>query len=462
MGLKSAGLTALALASLTIWSVGAQAQTLTDALINAYHNAAQLKSGRAALRGADESVAQAFAATRMSVDLSGSSSGTYLSVPLPTSGASHMSYASSLSLSAKLLIWDGNGSKLAIEAATQNILAARTNLIDTEQLVLLNAVSAFMNMRRDAQFLQLAENNKSVIARQVQAAKDRFEVGEIRRTDVSQAEARLAGALSMVALRQGNLEISRGAYYLATGTYPGVLRAPPPTPKLPSTLARATSIALQKHPSVQRAKYVAKLAQINIYRAEAAMKPKISLAGNLNVTANAMTGDTASISIIGSAPIYHGGALTSALRQSRAIKEQSRADLQRAGQVVTQNVRMFWARLQIARASITARQKEVRASRTALRGIREEANLGARTTLDVLDAERQLVQAETDLASAKRDEYVAVYSLLSGMGLLTVSHLQLGIKTYDAVAHFKKVKKAPGPTRRGKLLSKILTRAGKN
>ncbi len=454
-GFKSGAFAAVFTAGLLVSVTAVTAQSLTDALISAYRHSAELKSGQAALRSTDENVAIALAALRPALSASTSAGYThFFSTGLTTSAAS-------LALSLDLMLWDGGASKLAIEVAKENVAAVRQTLIDTEQQVLLAAVTSFMDMRRDAQFLQLAENNRAVIARQVQAARDRFEVGEIRRTDVSQAEARLAAALSMIALRQGNLEISREAYHIATGHYPGILQSPPPLPRVPSTLAAAKSIANRTHPAILRSRHMSKVAELNVYRAEAAMKPSIALSGTLGINANVATGDTAGVAITGSAPIYRGGALTAAYRQAVALEEQARADLQLTGLLVQQNVTRFWAQLQIARASITARQKEVRASRVALRGIREEANLGARTTLDVLDAERELVEAETNLVAAKRDQYVAVYSLLSAMGLLTEDHLQLGIATYDVNDNYNKVSTAPGPTDRAKLLEKIFTRAGK-
>ena len=200
---------------------------------------------------------------------------------------------------------------------------------------------------------------------------------------------------------------------------------------------------------------------MNVLRAEAAMKPTFKLSGNATDSSASLTGDSVSIGITGSVTLYAGGALSSALRQAQALQQKSRADIQLAGLTVTQQVTRAWSQLQIARASITARQKEVRASRVFLRGVREEANLGARTTLDVLNAERDLLKAQTDLAAARRDETVAVYSPLSAMGLLTVKHLKLGIKPYDVDENYNRVSNAPGPTDRGKLLNKILTRAGK-
>ncbi|MCA8867258.1 MAG: TolC family outer membrane protein [Rhodobacteraceae bacterium] len=431
------------------------AQSLTDAMISAYRNSPQLKSEQAALRSVDEGVAQAVGAIRPSLSMTASTGFIH------SFRTDSTTRAATLALSAQMVLWDGGTTKLAIEAARMNVVIGRESLVDVEQSILLNAATAFMNMRRDTQSLQLAENSGRVILRQVQAAKDRFEVGEVRRTDVSQAEARYAGARSTIALQQGTLEISRESYFVATGTYPGALQPPPPLPKLPATLEDAKSIAMRNHPAILRARHLAELAEINVFRAEAAMKPTISISGNLGVNANLITGDSASLSIGGNAPIYSGGQLTSAYRQALALREKSLSDIQLTGLQVTRNVTLYWSQLKIARASISARQQEVNASRIALRGIREEADLGARTTLDVLDAESETFAAETNLVTAIRDENVAAYSLLSAMGLLTVQHLKLGIKTYDTNANYKKVYLAPGPTNRGELLDKIFTRAGR-
>jgi outer membrane protein len=442
-----------AFAIVTIVANGVSAHTLTDALIKAYRNSAQLKSEQASLRATDEGVAQAWAALRPT--LSGTATGTRTHF----FSTGNRTTSDSLALSASLLMWDGGNTELGVEVARMAVVMAREGLNDIEQQVLLNAVVAFMDMRRDAQFLQLADSNRRVIAKQVQAAKDRFEVGEIRRTDVSQAEARLAGALSIVAIRQGNLEIAREAFHVAVGEYPDNLQSPPALPRIPSSIDAAKSISMRNHPTILRSRHLLKIADLNVLRAEAAMKVSISLSGSLSVSSTST--ETASISIIGSVPIYSGGALASAHRQTLALQEKARADIQLAGLLVSQNTTRYWAQLQIAKASITARQKEVRASRVALRGIREEADLGARTTLDVLDAEASLVGAETNIVAAKRDQYVAVYSLLSAMGLLTVNHLQLGIKTYDPNINYNAVSTAPPASDRGKLLEKIFTRAGK-
>jgi outer membrane protein len=197
------------------------AETLADTLIAAYRNANLLDRQRAVVRAADEDVAQAVAALRPVVAIAGSASDTYRS-----------DMDATLSLTADLLLFDGGASRLAIEAARESVLATRAALVAEEQTVLLDAVVAYMDFRRDTQALSVAQNNVRVIARELEAARDRFEVGEITRTDVSQAEARLAEARSNLAVTRGDVEVSRAAFNLAVGELPGDLAPPPPEPAL--------------------------------------------------------------------------------------------------------------------------------------------------------------------------------------------------------------------------------------
>ncbi len=431
------------------------AENLTSALISAYRRSPQIKAQRANLRGTDEDVAKAWAARRPTLSAQASAGINHL-----FAFNSDTQFAT-LSLAASLTLWDGGMTDLAIRSAKAGVTVGRETLVETEQSVLLAAITAYMDMRRDEKLLEVARTSLEVAAQQVKATRDRFQVGEVRRTDVSQVEARLALAQSIVALRQGTLEISREAYHVAVGKYPGRLAPPPPLPKLPKTEAAARALALKRHPAIRRAQALVKIADLNVARARAAMKPRVMLQGNLGINANAVTGDTATVSIVGSVPIYQGGSLTSAVRKAQALAQKARFDLQRAGQLVSQGVNRAWAQLAIARATITARRKEVESARVALNGIRDEASLGSRTALDVLDAEKVLFQAQTNLASARHDEEIAAYSLLSSMGLLTARHLGLGIKTYDPATHYRKLEKAAGPSKRGKLLDKILRRAGK-
>jgi len=445
----------IAAVSVCLAPVSAGAETLADALISAYKNSPELKAQRASLRGTDEGVAQAWAARRPTL-----SAQTSAGINHSFAFNSDSSFAT-LTLAASLTLWDGGMTDLAIRTAKASVKVGRATLIETEQRVLLAAVTAYMDMSRDKKLLKLANTSFNVASEQVKASRDRLEVGEVRRTDVSQVEARQALAQSIVALRQGTLEISREAYHVAMGIYPGSVAPPSTLPPLPKTKSAARALGLRLHPSMVRAQNLITIADLNVARARAAMKPRITLQGSLGVNANAPTGDTASLSIIGSAPIYQGGSLTSALRQAQVLAEKARFDLQRSGQLVVQGVNRRWSQLMIARATIAARQKEVSSAEVALRGIRDQASLGGSTALDVLDAERVLFKAQTNLATAHHDEEIAAYGLLSATGLLTADHLGLGVKIYDPAKHYHQVEKAPGPSKRGKLLQRILHRAGR-
>jgi len=446
----------IAVVSVCLLAGSAGAETLTDALISAYKNSPDLKAQRASLRGTDEDVAKAWAARRPTL-----SAQTSTGINHSFAFNSDSSFAT-LNLAASLTLWDGGMSKLAIKTAKASVKVGRATLIETEQRALMAAVTAYMDMIRDKNLLKLADTSLDVASQQVKASHDRLAVGEVRRTDVSQVEARQALAQSIVALRQGTLEISREAYHIATGVYPGGLAPPSTLPPLPKTENAARALGLRLHPSIVRAHNLITIADLNVARARAAMRPRITLQGSLGINANAPTGDTASLSINGSMPIYQGGSLTSTLRQAQVLAEKARFDLQRSGQLVVQGVNRRWSQLMIARATITARRNEVSSAQVALRGIRDQANLGTSTALDVLDAERVLFEARTNFATAHHDEEIAAYGLLSATGLLTAQHLGLGVKIYDPAKHYHQVEKAPGPSKRSKLLQRLLHRAGQN
>lgn len=440
---------------LSFSATAASAQTLEQALIGAYEYHPSLAVSRSALRAADEGVAQARAGKRPSITGNAragiSSADRFDGVP---------SDSSSITIDGTLPIFDGGDTAAAIEGALANIDRARAALVGTEQSVLLDAVTAYGDVRRDTQFVSLAQNNVRVISSQLQAARDRFEVGEVTRTDVAQARARRAAAQSNLVANEGALARSREAYIAAIGTAPDDLAPPPPLPALPATLADAEGVALRTHPSILASQELVRQAETDIARARAASRPTLSATAQIassQTTFDSQT-DTATIGLQAAVPLYRGGALSSRIRQANATLEQRQAELQDAGRIVRQNVASAWANLTVARASITASRQQITAARVAFEGVREEARLGARTTLEVLDGEQELLNAQSNLVSGERDEYVAVYSLLASMGLLTVQHLGLDVETYDPVDNFNRVQAGPFSTSRGDALDRILGR----
>ena len=437
-----------------------RAETLADALIAAYRNSNLLEQNQAVLRAADEDVAQAVASLRPVVAFIADGQYGY-SQTLLDSGitVSNDGLFANYSVTAQMTLFDFGRTQLAIEAAKEIVLATREALIAIEQQVLLAAVSAFVDVRLQQEIVSLRENNVRVITEQLRAAQDRFDVGEVTRTDVAQAEARLAEARANLVVAQGDLAIARENYRAATGNYPGVLSAPPAPPRTAATLDAARSVALRTHPSIRQAQREVKAAELNVARARANMKPTVAAQAQLSVDQDNLQENGVGINF--NQTIYSGGALSSALRQAMANRDASFAGLKQRGVEVAETVGIVWSNLDVADASIAATEQQISAAQIAFDGVREEASLGARTTLDVLDAEQDLLDARASRLSAVAQRYIGIYQLLASMGLLTVDHLALGIPTYDPAAYYNAVRRAPTSIQ-GKKLDRILRSVGSN
>ncbi len=444
------GATAMALA---LSATSAAAETLTDALIAAYRTSGLLEQNRALLRATDEDVAQAVAALRPVLTWVATS--RYAE---PTQGDE---LTGSVGLNASLLLFDFGASRLNVDIQKETVLATRAALVSVEQQVLLRGVAAFLGVRRESAFVSLRENNLRLIQEQLRAAQDRFEVGEITRTDVSIAEARLASARSGLAAAQGSLTRAIAEYVTVTGRTPGQLQPPPPAPASAATLSDAIAIAMSREPSLEQRQREVTAAELAINSAAARLRPALNARAGVSVDEDG--DDSSSLTLELSGPIYRGGQLTSQIRQQRARAEAARAVLLTTGQDVEQGVRNAWADLTVAGASLAASNEEVRAAQLALRGAREEFNVGARTTLDVLDLEQDLLDAQTNRVAAEIDRTQAVYGLLESMGLLTVDHLELGIPTYDPAAYYNAVEGAPtrDVSPQGERLDRVLRSLGR-
>ena len=433
------------------------AESLTDALISAYQNNPTLKLNRAALRARDEAVAQARAGKRPVVDANGS--GT---ISASSNSTRDITDTYQASLDASLVLYDGGQTRSAIESAMADVSAARASLVGIEQEILLDATTAYMDVRRDARFVLLAQDNIRVLTEQVRAARNRFEVGEVTRTDVAQARARLAAAESNLSASRGALVRSEQNYLATVGNVAGNPAPPPPLPVIPKSLDAVQSVAMREHPTINEARFNERAARFDVARARGRLRPSVSASGKVGYSRNTITyGDgntSAAITLQGKIPLYQGGVLSSLVRQANDILARRKAELQDAGRVVIQTTAIAWANLNVARASIAANRQQVDAARIAFEGVTEEAKLGARTTLDALNAEQELLTAQSDLVAAQRDEYVAAYKVLSSMGLLTVKHLNLGIETYDPALNYNRVQNAPYGGFDGSVVDKIRDR----
>lgn len=452
----------------TVSAVSVQAETLTDALISAFNHSGLLEQNRALLRAADEDVAIAMAALRPIVSYTASLSRNFsrgVNREFATNLPENNSTTSTIGIAAELLLFDGGQSKFAIEAAKENVLATRSRLLGVEQGVLLRAIEAFMNVRRAAETVALRQSNTRLITQELRAARDRFEVGEVTRTDVALAEARLAAARSALAAAEGSYISATEEYRAAIGHKPKNLKAPRKLPQTAGSVEEAKSIAVRSHPDMHAAQHDVAAADLNVLRADAAMSGTIRLRGGLNHTENLSSRtavNSGSISLEANVPIYQGGRLSALHRQAMARRDASRSGLHVTRHGVVQNVGNAFAQMRVAAASRQASERQIRAANVAFRGVREEAQVGSRTTLDVLNAEQELLDARSGLISAQTDEFIAAYRALASMGLLTAKHLNLPVQHYDPAAYYNLVKDAPARSVQGEKLNRVLRSLGKN
>ncbi|MCA2010419.1 TolC family outer membrane protein [Cereibacter sphaeroides] len=437
----------------------ASGESLADALAAAYRNSNLLEQNRALLRAADEDVQQAVADLLPVVNFISSASTSDTRYDLSTS----------LSLEASLTLLDFGRGRLSVAATREGVMATRAALVSIEQNVLLNAVTAYMTLYSDLQAVSLQRNNVTVITQQLRAARERFELGDSTRTDVALAEARLAASRSALALAQGNVAIDREVYNLAVGAYPSSLDSPPSLPRLPASLEAAQEIARQNHPSITQVQHLVAAEDMttDIIRRQRYGTVTGSASATYSDTTGsprgANDGSTSDISasVRYSVPLYSGGALSSAERQQVARAQSQRSNLHQTMATVRQSVAASWAQLQIARASVVASDQQISATQSAYDAVRAEAELGSRTTLDVLDAEQELLDARSSRIAAAANVQLAAYSLLASMGQLTVEALNLGIPTYDVEAYGAGLRHAPAPatrSRQGDALDRIMGR----
>jgi len=440
----------------------ARAESLADALIAAYRNSNLLEQNQAVLRAADEDVAIAVARLRPVVEYTIQSTWSRAESSFFANSPLDSNLTSALQLAASLTIFDFGRNRLGIEIAEASVMATRQALIGVEQRVLLDAVDAYVEVGFRTSIVALRQSNVRLITQELRAATDRFDVGEVTRTDVALAEAALAQARSGLATAQGDLDFARERYKAATGNYPGRLAGLPRAPATANSLDAARAVGLRTHPDILQSQFLVKVTDLQAGLAEAQMQPTVtgSVQGRRVFTTPTDGLGSFSTSLTFNQTLYAGGELSARFRKALQQKDQARAGLQQAGVVVSENVGRAWTTIDVSRASIASGDEQIRAAQVAFDGVREEAALGARTTLDVLDAEQNLLDARAARLDAEANLYVGVYQLLATMGLLTADHLRLGIPTYDVGAYYGAVRNAPAHSPQGKKLDRILKSIG--
>jgi len=453
--LKVSGKAVLAIAASLAFAGAGQAESLKSALAKAYENSGVLAQNQALLNAADESVVAAAGALLPAVQASISQSYR------KTEGVSDISDSTSFSISARMPIYDFGRGQLGIDLAKEAVAGTRLQLASIEQSVLLNAIEAFMQYRQATELVRLRENNLKVIDQELRAANDRFEVGEITRTDVAMAEAAKAQSLSALAQARGDLERSTEAYMMAVGSKPNSPDAPVNLPSLPASASAAKAAAAKGHPDVLAAQSQVKQAEIRLAQAEANAMPGISLSGSLsrsdqtslNMTSSANLGVEATI------PLYQGGQIDSGVRQATAQLSSAKSALRVAVLNSDLQVGSAYARLTVARANMQATEQQIAAAQIAFDGLREEAKLGARTTLDVLNAEQNLLDAKANRVIASTEVVNATYAVVAALGQLSAKGLGLQVDLFDPEAYAATVQTA-APSMRGLQLDKVLGKLG--
>jgi TolC family type I secretion outer membrane protein len=423
-----------------LFSPWAQATSLEEALSQAYESNPTLQASRAELRATDEEIAQAKSLRRPTIDVTGDVG----SRSVDNDFDSGTDGTGSVALNLNQPIYRGGSIDASISQADNVIQAQRATLISVEQQVLLRGVTAFSDVVRDEAVLELTINNVEVLTRQLEATRTRFDVGELTRTDVAQAESRLAGAQAERTAAEGLLTTSRAIYREVIGVEPVDLESPKPPTDLPAS-EEETIAGAENNPDLIAARYLEEAARDGIDVVFGELLPSVDIVGRLQSGDDDLTdpGDfenSAAVLLQVRIPIYQAGAVGSRVRQSKQVVSQRRQQVLEQQRSAEQQATSAWRSLETARGNITSFEAQVEATRVALEGVREEANVGARTILDVLDAQQEYLLAQVNLVRAHRDEVVAAHQVLAAVGQLTSGGLGLAAARYDVNKHYDEVK----------------------
>ena len=450
---RAALLSSCALAMAALSPSPASAETLNGALAAAYLYNPQLDAERARARGIDENVSQAEGQFRPTITGTGSlgynnqqiSGGAVNQAGIGTTGLG-TTHPKTIGLSFNQPIFRGFRTINGINVAEAQVRSERETLRNTEQTILLGAITAFMDTVRDQAILKLRENNQKVLADTLKSTQDQFRVGEVTRTDVAQAEASLAAAVSAIELAKANLKTSRATYERYIGHPPSNLVEPKPLGKmLPVSLDSAIGIATQEFPTVVGALYNEQAARFNIELIRGELLPTLSIQGNYTDTFDATKSyDSSRVGTVTgqlSVPIYEQGIVYSRVRQAKHNQIAALQEIQRAKVEAQNAVVAAFSQHQAARAQLSSDQSSVESNRVALAGVREEEKVGQRTKLDVLNAEQLYLNAQVNLVSTRRNVIVNDYTLLQAIGRLNMAELQVAPQVYDPEEHYFEVRR---------------------
>jgi outer membrane protein len=427
------------------------ADTIEAALVRAYQNNPQLNAQRASVRATDEGVPQAVSGYRPKVAVTASGGYQYSDVISGSGGAGNSVHLHGVQVPRAVgatitqTLFNGQQTANRTRAAESQVSGAREGLRVLEQTVLLSAATIYMDYLRDSAIVEVQRSNTRVLEQTLKQTRDRFNVGEVTRTDVAQSEAQLAAGRTQQLTAESNLTTTRSNFRRIIGNEPENLAAGSPVDRfLPGTLPGAVDLGLTENPNVTAAMFGIDISYLNVKVNEGALLPTVTLQASaqqayeqsISIPRQFVASGIAQVSI----PIYQGGAEYGLIRQSKETLAQQRLALEQTRDQTRANVVTAWGQLTAGKAQVASAQSQVSASEIALNGVREEAKAGQRTTLDVLNAQQALVNARVALVTAQHDRVVASYSVLNAVGRLSPTVLKLSTTVYDPSVHYHQVR----------------------
>jgi outer membrane protein len=442
-----------ALAFVTAWSGATTpvfADTIEAALVRAYQTNPQLNAQRAAVRATDENVPQALSGFRPKVAVTASGGYQYTDATQGAPGSPGQSLRgaqapAALGATVSQTLFDGFQTSNRTRAAEGQVSASREGLRVLEQTVLLSAATIYMDYLRDSAIVEVQRSNVRVLEETLKQTRDRFNVGEVTRTDVAQSQAQLAAGRTQLMTAESNLTTTRANFRRIVGNEPGQLAPGSPVDRFfPTTLAGSVDLSLTQNPNVTAAMYGIDVSHLQVKVAEGALFPTVSLQANvqqgyaqqLTIQKQFFASAIAQVTV----PIYQGGAEYALIRQSKETLAQQRLTLEQVRDQTRASVVQAWGQLVAGKSQVASAQAQVEASEIAVNGIREEAKAGQRTTFDVLNAQQTLVNARVALVTAQHDRVVASYAVLNAVGRLSPQVLKLNTTVYDPSVHYHQVR----------------------
>ncbi|HMM64281.1 MAG TPA: TolC family outer membrane protein [Mesorhizobium sp.] len=435
--------------SVAVLSTPASAETIQGALSKAYQNNSKLNSARAGVRVTDEGVAIAKSGYRPTI--AGSASIDYSTTRREGGGTTRLTQGN-FGVQINQTLFDGFQTKNNVAAAEARVSASVESLRNTEEDTLFSAAQSYMNVIHDRQVAKLTEQNLKALTEQVRAARSRFEVGEGTRTDVAQADAARSNAVAQLSAARAQALASEAAYRQIVGEQPGTLKPASPLAKLlPANLESAFAIASNEHPAILATQHLVDAAGFSVKSAEGALLPQVTASAGLSQNYQDANGygasqlstgasTSASIGATLTVPIYQGGRASAQVRQTKEQLGQARIEVDVSRDQVRNAVAAAWTSYTAAREGVDANRALVAAAQLALNGVIEERNVGQRTTLDVLNAQNDVVNAQINLAGSERDVVLASYAILQAMGRLSTERLGLKVAKYKPEEHYNAVK----------------------